>query len=266
MIEGLLRHCTDMNVEKNYVDTHGQSEVAFGFCRLLGFELLPRLKAIHSQKLHPAETGGRSRYPGLAPVLGSPINWDLIAREYDQMVKYATALKMGTADTEDILRRFTRKNAQHPIYQALAQLGEACKTAFLCRYLRTPGLRREIHEGLQVVENWNSVNSFIFFARGGDIASNRVDDQEIAMLCLHLLQLTMVYINTLMIQRILGEPEWRSRFTAPDWRGLTPLLFTHLNPYGSFLLDMKTRLPIDPHRQGPGHEGRQLGLYEEQAG
>lgn len=111
MIEGVLRHCTDMKVEKNYVDTHGQSEVAFAFCRLLGFQLLPRLKAIHSQKLHPAETGGRSRYPNLAPVLGAPINWELMAQQYDQIVKYATALKVGTADTEDILRRFTRKNA-----------------------------------------------------------------------------------------------------------------------------------------------------------
>ncbi len=27
MIEGLLRHCTDMQVKKNFVDTHGQSEV-----------------------------------------------------------------------------------------------------------------------------------------------------------------------------------------------------------------------------------------------
>lgn len=40
MIEGLLRHCTDMEVEKNYVDTHGQSEVAFAFCHLLGFQLM----------------------------------------------------------------------------------------------------------------------------------------------------------------------------------------------------------------------------------
>jgi len=32
MIEGLLRHCTDM-LQKNYVDTHGQSEIAFAFCR-----------------------------------------------------------------------------------------------------------------------------------------------------------------------------------------------------------------------------------------
>lgn len=219
MIEGLLRHCTDLEVEKNYVDSHGQSEIAFAFCRLLGFQLLPRLKAIHSQKLHPAEAGGRSRYPHLAPVLAKPIDWDLIAQQYDQMVKYSTAMKLGTADTEDILRRFTRNNLQHPTYRALAQLGEASKTAFLCRYLRMPGLRREIHEGLQVVENWNSVNSFIYFARGGEIASNRVDDQEVAMLCLHLLQLSLVYINTLMIQRVLGEAGWQKRLTATDWRG-----------------------------------------------
>jgi TnpA family transposase len=41
MIEGVLRHCTEMIVNKQYVDSHGQSEVAFAFCHLLGFELLP---------------------------------------------------------------------------------------------------------------------------------------------------------------------------------------------------------------------------------
>ena len=45
MIEGVLRHDTEMEVERQYVDSHGQSEVAFAFCRLLGFQLLPRLKA-----------------------------------------------------------------------------------------------------------------------------------------------------------------------------------------------------------------------------
>lgn len=51
MIEGVLRHCTDMDIERQYVDSHGQSEVAFAFSYLLGFDLLPRLKAIASQKL-----------------------------------------------------------------------------------------------------------------------------------------------------------------------------------------------------------------------
>ena len=45
MIEGVLRHDTEMEIEKNYVDSHGQSEAAFGFCRLLGFQLLPRVSA-----------------------------------------------------------------------------------------------------------------------------------------------------------------------------------------------------------------------------
>lgn len=42
MITGLLKHCTDMEVLNHYVDSHGQSEVAFGFCHLLGFQLMPR--------------------------------------------------------------------------------------------------------------------------------------------------------------------------------------------------------------------------------
>jgi hypothetical protein len=50
MIEGVLRHCTEMDVQKAYVDSHGQSDVAFAFCHLLGFHLLPRLKRIHVQR------------------------------------------------------------------------------------------------------------------------------------------------------------------------------------------------------------------------
>jgi hypothetical protein len=45
--EGVLRHDTKMEVEKQYVDTHRQSEVGFAFCYLLGFALLPRLKNLN---------------------------------------------------------------------------------------------------------------------------------------------------------------------------------------------------------------------------
>jgi Tn3 transposase DDE domain-containing protein len=86
------------------------------------------------------------------------------------------------------------------------------------------------------------------------------------MLSLHLLQICLVYINTLMIQRILSEPEWRCRLTPTDLRGLTPLLFTHINPYGTFRLDMNTRLPIEPLRYGPGAAYGQMLLYDERVG
>jgi hypothetical protein len=63
------------------------------------------------------------------------------------MVKCAAVLKLGTADTEDILRRFRRPKVQNPIYKALAELGRDAKTIFLCRYLHSLELHREIHEG-----------------------------------------------------------------------------------------------------------------------
>ena len=145
MIEGVIHHCTEMEVDRQYVDSHGQSTIAFAFCRLLGFQLLPRLKAIHSQKLYRPESGKPGDYPNLQLILSKPIDWELIRQQYNQIVKYTTALRLGTAETEAILRRFTRNNVQHPTYKALAELGKAIKTIFLCRYLHDEALRREIH-------------------------------------------------------------------------------------------------------------------------
>jgi TnpA family transposase len=85
------------------------------------------------------------------------------------MIKYATALRLGKAETEAVLRRFTRNNLKHPTYRALAELGKADKTIFLCRYLQTEALRREIQEGLNVIENWNGANDFIYYGKGGEI-------------------------------------------------------------------------------------------------
>ena len=244
MIEGVLRHDTDMEVDKTYVDTHGQTEVGFAFCHLLGFQLLPRLKHMHKQKLYRPSTGRPDAYPNLQAILTRPINWELIEQQYDELVKYATAVRLGTADAETILRRFTRANVQHPTYKAFAELGKALKTKFLCDYVRLESLRREIHEGLQVIETWNSANTFILYGKSGEFASNQVEDQEITMLCLHLLQVSLVYINTLMLQQVLAEPTWHNRLAEADIRALTLLLWGHINPYGTFILDMHERLPL----------------------
>jgi TnpA family transposase len=244
MIEGVLRHCTEMDIEKHYVDSHGQSEVAFALCHLLGFDLMPRLKAIAAQKLARPSAGNPRAYPNLQPILTHPINWALICQHYDDMIKYATALRVGTAEPEAILRRFTRTNIQHPTSRALVELGKAIKTTFLARYLHEEALRREVNDGLNVVENWNSANGFIFYGKSGEIATNRLDDQEVSVLSLHLLQACLVYINTLMLQDILAEPAWMKRMTAEDFRALSPLVYTHVNPYGIFALDMDARLPL----------------------
>lgn len=243
MIEGVLHHCTTMSVDKAYTDSHGQSEVAFAFSLLLGFQLQPRLKGIRREKLNSPGSRKAGDYPNLQPIMTTAINWQLIKEQYDEMVKCAVAIKTGTADAEAILRRFTNDNLNHPTYKAFAELGRACKTIFLCRYLQSEALRREIHEGLNVVENWNSVNGFIHFGQNGKIPSNNIEDQELSMLCLHLLQVSLIYINTLMLQEVLSEPAWSERMTPEDWRGLNPLGHAHVT-YGNFTCNMKKRIKL----------------------
>ena len=176
----------------------------------LGFRLLPRLKPIHSQRLALVETGTQDGYPHLKEALGKPINWEAISPQYDMMVKYASALK----------------------------------TIFLCEFLSDQRLRQEIQEALNVIEQWNSVNDFIFSARGGELLPNRLEDQEMAILSLHLIQVSLALVNTLLLQEVLAEEKWKNAMKHEDWRGLTPLFYQHVNPYGRFTLDLTQRIPL----------------------
>ena len=65
MVEGAIRHGTTMNVEGNYADSHGQSEIGFGVTRLLNIDLLPRIKRINKVRLYRPAAGDPGAYPRL---------------------------------------------------------------------------------------------------------------------------------------------------------------------------------------------------------
>ena len=47
-----------------------------------------------------------------------------------------------------------------------------------------------------------------------------------------------------MLQDVLAEPDWTELLTSEDRRGLTPLFWQHVLPYGEVKLDMTARLSI----------------------
>jgi TnpA family transposase len=57
MVEGAVRYGTSMQLEGNYVGSHGQSEIGFAITRLLGFDLLPRIKQVNRVRLYRPDQG-----------------------------------------------------------------------------------------------------------------------------------------------------------------------------------------------------------------
>lgn len=85
-IEGVLRHCTDLEVQRNYVDSHGQSHVAFAFAYLLGFELMPRPRDIGAQM----PPGGRSSY------FGPPSGEILVEAHAAEVIRFLGSATLGS--------------------------------------------------------------------------------------------------------------------------------------------------------------------------
>jgi TnpA family transposase len=244
MLMGFLWHNTDMTMKECYADTHGQSLIGFAFCRLLSADLLPRIKGIDKELLYYPSPASKNKYNNLTDILAKPIDWSLMEAHYEEIVHYAAALRTGAVEPEVIIRQFGKDN-NSPVCKALMELGKVIKTIFLCRYLSSESLRIEINEALNVVERVNGTMDFIFYGKLSELSSHQRDEQELSVVCLHLLQVSMVYINTLMIQQILSEPAWKDRLTEEDKRALSPLIHTHINQFGLFILNLAERMAIE---------------------
>jgi TnpA family transposase len=237
MIEGVVHHGTLAAIETNCVDTGGQSLPAFGLCRPLQFELLPRFRQVKRFQLNLPYKEMASKLPALSGVTTRSIRWDLIEEHYDDYARHAAAILERTGPVESILRRFTRNNRPHPTYKALLEIGRAERTIYLCRLLSEPDLHVKVHDQLNGIEHWNSCNQFICFARRSELRTNDPVMQELIVGSLHLLQNAMVLANTLMMERVITN-DVLERMTTEDIYSLTPLFTSSINPYGEFDLDL----------------------------
>lgn len=58
------------------------------------------------------------------------------------------------------------------------------------------------------MENWNGANDKIFYGREGVLTGSDREHAEVSMLALHLVQSSLVFINTQLLQVVLRDPAW----------------------------------------------------------
>nr|WP_240503226.1 transposase [Streptomyces prasinopilosus] len=94
------------------------------------------------------------------------------------------------------------------------------------------------------MENWNSADTVLHHGKDGALTGPDKEHAETSMLALHLLQSSLVHVNTLLLQQVLAEPARAKNPSEEDRRGLTALFRSNVNPYGTFRLDMDKRLDL----------------------
>jgi len=115
------------------------------------------------------------------------------------------------------------------------------------RYARRRYLTREAAQevAIEIANATFAIRRYTLWCGGSTaVASDSTEEQEMSVACLRILQAALVYVDTLLLQDVLAEPEWADLLTDQDRRGLTPLFWQHILPYGEVKLDMTTRLDI----------------------
>ena len=135
VLDGVLYHESDLDLEEHYTDTHGYTEINFAAFGMVGMRFCPRIRSLHRQRIYYADP---DRDHGvLEPVLKRgrrAVNFRVIAEQWDRIGQFYAAFPAGHATASAALQRLNRFQASNRFYAANRELGRAMKTEFVLQY------------------------------------------------------------------------------------------------------------------------------------
>ncbi len=111
--------------------------------------------------------------------------------------------KKTTAST--IFNRLSSYTKQHPLYQALNQLGRIYRSIYILKYYDELELRNSTEDMLNKMERSHQFAKAIFFDNNQKIKQELKEDQDIAMNCRILIQNAIILWNCLQLSHLLLE-------------------------------------------------------------
>ncbi len=184
VLDGLLENNTILKPKDHTTDTHGYTEIMFALCHLLGFYFMPRIRDLKKQQLYKINKDGN---PGIfSPLLKKSVNLNLIAEQWDAMIRVAVSLKNKTAPAHIIVQRLMSSSPSDRLSQAFTHLGRIIKTQYIIRYVSDPDLRRTIRIQLNKGEYRHKLPRWIFFANQGIFTTSDFEEIMNKASCLSL--------------------------------------------------------------------------------
>jgi TnpA family transposase len=234
LLEGLLEQLTELRPLEMMADTAAYSDVLFGLFYLLGYQFSPRLADLGEARfwrIDPSADYG----PLNALCSKNRVQTERIERNWDDLLRIAGSLKMGTIAASELVRSLLRGKRPSSMARAIAELGRISKTLYLLHYLDDEAYRRRILVQLNRHESRHALAREVMHGRRGEIRQPYREGQEDQLGALGLVLNVIVLWNTLYLEAALKHLRRRGETVLPeDMARLSPLGCEHINLLGRY--------------------------------
>jgi TnpA family transposase len=253
LLEGILEQQTILQPREVMTDTAGYSDIIFGLFGFLGYQFSPRLADIGEARFWRLDP--ESDYGVLNGLAKQRIRRDIIIRYWDDMLRVAGSLKLGTVNATRMMQTLQRGGKPTMLGRAISEFGRIYKTRYLLAYLDDAGYRRRILTQLNRGESRHSLARAVFYGKRGEIRQPYREGQEDQLGALGLVVNAIVLWNTRYMGLALDliRESGQSVNTA-DVQRLSPLGYEHINIMGRYSFNLpediaqgrlRSLLPLD---------------------
>src|SRR5919109_842902 len=145
ILDGLLQNKSTLQPHPLHADSHGQSEPVFGLAALLGIDLLPRMRTWQDVTFYRVDT--QTTYQHIDALFTQVVDWDLIARHWQDMMQVVLSIQAGHVVPSMLLRKLGVYSRHSALYKAFSELGRGERTIFLLTYMTEPALQQDFRAG-----------------------------------------------------------------------------------------------------------------------
>lgn len=246
VLDGLLHHETDLNIQEHFTDTAGYTDQIFGLTHLLGFKFAPRIRDLSDSKLFTL--GKPSDFPKLEAILRGQINTKVIKENYEDVLRLAHSIREGTVSASLIMGKLGSYSRQNSLATALREMGRIEKTIFILNYISNESLRRKIQKGLNKGEAMNGLARAIFFGKQGELRERTLQHQLQRASALNIIINAINVWNTLHLDKAIEYQKGLGRFREDLLNHISPLGWEHINLLGEYHFNSEKMVSIDSLR------------------